>query len=61
MTGSGDRKNRMLDLVLEALNEAKSTKSEFSKKLLEMVLLNEMDQANPSVRPRVAGRHAGLN
>jgi hypothetical protein len=61
MTGNGDRKNRMLDLVLEALNEAKSTKSEFSRKLLEMVLLNEMDQANASARLRPAARHAGLN
>jgi hypothetical protein len=61
MTGNGDRKNRLLDLVLEALNEAKGTKSEFSKKLLEMVLLNEMDRASPSVRLRPASRHVGLN
>jgi hypothetical protein len=44
MPDIGNGKNRLFDLVLEALNEAKGTRSKLTVKLLEMVLLNEMEQ-----------------
>jgi hypothetical protein len=65
MSTDSSRKNRLLDLVIKALKEAKDTKSELTVRLLEMVLLNEMDEmdeearASATVRPR--SRHLHLN
>jgi hypothetical protein len=62
MPTDSSRKNRLLDLVIKALKEAKDTKSELTVTLLEMVLLNEMDEeaaASASDRPR--SRHLHLN
>lgn len=51
----------MIDLVLKALKEAKGTKSELSAKLLEMVLLNEIDEATSSTSATPRSRHAHLH
>jgi hypothetical protein len=65
MPNDSSRKNRLIDLVIKALKEAKDTKSELTVTLLEMVLLNEMDEmdeeagASASDRPR--SRHLHLN
>lgn len=62
MPNDNSRKNRLIDLVIKALKEAKDTKSELTVTLLEMVLLNEMDEeagASASDRPR--SRHLHLN
>ena len=62
MPSDSSRKNRLIDLVIKALKEAKDTKSELTVTLLEMVLLNEMDEesgASASDRPR--SRHLHLN
>jgi hypothetical protein len=62
MSTDSSRKNRLINLVIKALKEAKDTKSELTVTLLEMVLLNEMDEeaaASASDRPR--SRHLHLN
>jgi hypothetical protein len=56
MPDVGNGKNRLFDLVLEALNEAKGTRSKLTVKLLEMVLLNEMEQTGTAIP--VSTRHA---
>jgi hypothetical protein len=62
MPTDSSRKNRLLDLVIKALKEAKDTKSELSVTLLEMVLLNEMDEeAATSASDRPRSRHLHLN
>jgi hypothetical protein len=62
MPTDSSRKNRLLDLVIKALKEAKDTKSELTVTLLEMVLLNEMDEdASASASDRPRSRHLHLN
>jgi hypothetical protein len=65
MPTDSSRKNRLLDLVIKALKEAKDTKSELTVTLLEMVLLNEMDEmdedASTSASDRPRSRHLHLN
>jgi hypothetical protein len=62
MPTDSSRKNRLLDLVIKALKEAKETKSELTVTLLEMVLLNEMDEeAATSTSDRPRSRHLHLN
>jgi hypothetical protein len=45
------QKNRLIDLVLKALKEAKGTKSMLTITLLEMALLNEVDEARSAAPP----------
>jgi hypothetical protein len=54
-----NRNNRLFDLVLEALNEAKGTRSKLTIKLLEMVLLNEMEQTSTAMP--AGSRHAEVS
>jgi hypothetical protein len=62
MPTDSSRKNRLLDLVIKALKEAKDTKSELTVTLLEMVLLNEIDEeASTSASDRPRSRHLHLN
>jgi hypothetical protein len=62
MPNDNSRKNRLIDLVIKALKEAKDTKSELTVTLLEMVLLNEMDEeAGASASDRPKSRHLHLN
>jgi hypothetical protein len=62
MPTDSSRRNRLLDLVIKALKEAKDTKSELTVTLLEMVLLNEMDEeAATSASDKPRSRHLHLN
>jgi hypothetical protein len=62
MPSDSSRKNRLIDLVIKALKEAKDTKSELTVTLLEMVLLNEIDEeASTSASDRPRSRHLHLN
>jgi hypothetical protein len=62
MPTDSSRKNRLINLVIKALKEAKDTKSELTVTLLEMVLLNEMDEeASASASDRPRSRHLHLN
>jgi hypothetical protein len=62
MPTDSSRRNRLLDLVIKALKEAKDTKSELTVTLLQMVLLNEMDEeAATSASDRSRSRHLHLN